>query len=88
MTTFFSFKSEVSGLNRSVKETTPFRPFHRLSAQNDANDAKIPHPFGNDSLRYIARRDCFLSGEAPFVYTFLTIATFDRIFSPAPGDNQ
>ena len=34
---------------------------------------------------YVARRDFFLSGEASRVYTFLTIAVSDRIFSPAPG---
>ena len=37
---------------------------------------------------YIARRDFFLSWEACRVYTFLTIAVSDRIFSPAPGRNQ
>jgi len=37
---------------------------------------------------YIARRDFFLSGEASYVYTDITIAMFDRIFSPVPSRYQ
>ena len=74
--------SEERGLNRNAKETTPF---HR---HNTHNQARIFNPFGNDLLMYIARRDFFLAWEASRVYTFLTIAVSDGIFSPAPGRNQ